>query len=92
MSHQYDNDPALSAIKERDDELREIVAKTQALGKDKTAAIVRGAESYQRMLDIAARADAHEGIRQGLNDVRLGQGREIEEFFADFEAKHRIPG
>ena len=60
--------------------------------KGKAAAVVQDAGAYQRLLDIAARADVHEGIRQGLNDARLGQGREIEEFFADFEAKHGISG
>jgi prevent-host-death family protein len=34
--------------------------------RGKAAAIVQDAEAYQRLLDIAARADAHEGIRQGL--------------------------
>ena len=32
----------------------------------KAAAVVQDAEAYQRLLDIAARADADEGIRQGL--------------------------
>ena len=31
----------------------------------KAAAVVQDAEAYQRLLDIAARADAEEGIRQG---------------------------
>jgi prevent-host-death family protein len=60
--------------------------------KGKAAAIVQDAEAYQRLLDIAARADVHEGIRQGLEEVRQGKGRDIEEFFADFETKHGIPG
>ena len=60
--------------------------------KGKAAAIVQDAEAYQRLLDFAARADSHEGIRQGLEEARQGKGRAIEEFFADFEAKHGIPG
>lgn len=32
----------------------------------KAAAVVQDAEAYQRLLDIAARADVGEGIRQGL--------------------------
>jgi hypothetical protein len=43
------------------------------------------------MLDIAARADPREGIRQGLEESRLGRGRDAEEFFAEFEASHGIP-
>jgi prevent-host-death family protein len=60
--------------------------------KGKAAAIVQDAEAYQHLLDIAARADFQEGIRQGLEEARQGNGRDIEEFFADFEAKHGIPG
>ena len=60
--------------------------------KGKAAAIVQDAESYQRLLDIAARADSHEGIRQGLEQAKQGKGRDVEEFFAEFEAKHGISG
>jgi hypothetical protein len=40
--------------------------------------------------DRAARADAREGIRQGLEQSRQGLGRDAEEFFAEFEATHGI--
>jgi prevent-host-death family protein len=56
----------------------------------KAAAVVQDAEAYQRLLDIAARADVNEGIRQGLEDARNGRVRPIREFFAEFEAKHGI--
>jgi PHD/YefM family antitoxin component YafN of YafNO toxin-antitoxin module len=59
--------------------------------KGKAEAIVQDAGAYQRLLDIAARADAREGIRQGLDESRQGQGRDAEEFFAEFEASHGIP-
>jgi prevent-host-death family protein len=36
----------------------------------KAEAVVQDAEAYQRLLDIAAQADASEGIRQGLEDVK----------------------
>jgi prevent-host-death family protein len=58
--------------------------------KGKPEAIVQDAEAYQRLLDIAARADAHEGIRQGLEEARNGKGRPVREFFAEFKAKHGI--
>jgi len=57
----------------------------------KAAAVVQDAEAYQRLLDIAARADAKEGIRQGLEDARKGRMRRVEEFFKEFEAKHGMP-
>jgi prevent-host-death family protein len=60
--------------------------------KGQAAAIVQDAEAYQRLLDIAARADAMEGIRQRLEEARSGKGRPVREFFAEFKAKHGIPG
>ncbi len=57
----------------------------------KAAAVVQDAEAYQRLLDIAARADAEEGIRQGLDDVEHGRTRPAKEFFDEFEARHGIP-
>ncbi len=59
--------------------------------KGKAAAIVQDAEAYQRLLDIAARADAREGIRQGLDDVKRGSTRPARDFFEDFEAGRGLP-
>ncbi len=52
----------------------------------KAAAIVQDAAAYQHLLDLAARADADEGIRQGLEDVRKGKTRSARQFFDEFEA------
>jgi len=38
----------------------------------KAEAVVQDAESYQRLLDIAAQRDVFEAIRQGLDDVAPG--------------------
>jgi len=54
--------------------------------KGRAAAIVQDARAYQRLLDIAAVADAREGIRQGLEDARKGRTRPARGFFAEFEA------
>jgi prevent-host-death family protein len=35
----------------------------------KAAVVVQDAETYQRLLDIAAGANAEEGLRQGLDDA-----------------------
>jgi prevent-host-death family protein len=59
--------------------------------KGKAEAIVQDAEAYQRLLDIAAGADAEEGIRQGLEDVKKGRTRPAREFFDEFEDTHGIP-
>jgi prevent-host-death family protein len=59
--------------------------------KGKAAAIVQDAEAYQRLLDIAALADAKEGLRQGLEDAKKGKLRPVRKFFDGFEAEHGIP-
>jgi prevent-host-death family protein len=58
----------------------------------KAAAVVQDAAAYQRLLDIAARADAQEGIRQGLDDAARGRVQPVAEFFSEFEADNGIPG
>ncbi len=58
--------------------------------KGKAAAVVQDAEAYQCLLDIAARLDAEEGIRQGLEDAKKGKIRPAREFFDEFEAEHDI--
>jgi prevent-host-death family protein len=58
--------------------------------KGKAAAIVQDAEAYQRLLDIAARADVEEGIRQGLDDVAHGRTRSAKEVFDEIRRKHGI--
>jgi prevent-host-death family protein len=58
--------------------------------KGKAQAVVQDAEAYQKLLDIAALADGREGIRQGLEEAKQGLGRDIEEVFAEFEAKHGL--
>lgn len=57
----------------------------------KAEAVVQDAEAYQRLLDIAARADINEGIRQGLEDVAGGRTRPAREVFEELRAKHGIP-
>jgi hypothetical protein len=48
----------------------------------KAAAVVQDVKAYQRLLDIVARADAKEGIRQGLDDAKKGKLRPVRQFFA----------
>jgi prevent-host-death family protein len=59
--------------------------------KGKAAAVVQDAAAYQRLLDIAAFADAEEGIRQGLGDVVQGRTRPAREAFDAIRRKHDIP-
>ncbi len=59
--------------------------------KGKAAAIIQDAEAYQRLLDVAAQADAEEGIRQGLEDAKRGRMRPARKFFEEFENLRGIP-
>jgi prevent-host-death family protein len=59
--------------------------------KGKAEAVVQDAESYQRLLDIVARADVHEAIRQGLEDVAQGRTRPAQEVFNEIRRRHGIP-
>lgn len=58
--------------------------------KGRAAAVVQDAEAYQRLLDIAAGANAEEGIRQGLEDAGAGRVRPARQFFEEFESKNGI--
>ena len=57
----------------------------------KAAAVVQDAEAYQRLLDLAARADVNEAIRQGLEDVAKGRTRPVREVFSSFRRDHGVP-
>jgi prevent-host-death family protein len=58
--------------------------------KGKAAAVVQDAEAYQRLLDIAAQADAEEGIRQGLEDVARGRTRPARSAFDEVRRRNDI--
>jgi len=57
----------------------------------RAAAVLQDATSYQRLLDIAAEANAGEGIRQGLEDMDAGHTRQASEVFAEIRAGHGLP-
>lgn len=57
----------------------------------KAEAIVQDAEAYQRLLDIAARADVYEALRQSEDDIANGRTRPAREFFEEFRRRHGIP-
>ena len=57
----------------------------------KAQAVVQDAEAYQRLLDIAARADVFEAIRQGLDDAAHGRTRPAREVVAELRRHRGIP-
>ena len=56
----------------------------------KAEAVVQDAESYQRLLDIAAQSDVLEAIRQGLDDAAHGRVRPAREVFDEMRRKYGI--
>jgi prevent-host-death family protein len=56
----------------------------------KSQAVVQDAEAYQRLLDIAARADVYEAIRQGLDDVANGRTRPAREVLSELRRRYGI--
>ncbi len=57
----------------------------------KAEAVVQDAEAYQRLLDIAARADVYEAIRQGLDDIAHGRTRPAREVFNEMRRRYGLP-
>jgi small GTP-binding protein len=74
---------------------RSIVPNERGITRDrvygKAEAVVQDAEAYQRLLDIAAQADASEGIRHALEDVREGRVRPAREALEKFRRSRGIP-
>jgi prevent-host-death family protein len=56
----------------------------------KAEAVVQDAEAYQRLLDIAARADVYEAIRQSLTEFAQGRGRPARKVFEELRRKYGI--
>lgn len=57
----------------------------------KADVVVQDAAEYEKLLARLDRMDAIQGIQRGLEDVAAGRVRPVEEFFAEFRAKHGIP-
>jgi prevent-host-death family protein len=57
----------------------------------KPEAVVQDAAAYQRLLDLAPKADVNEAIRQGLEDLREGRTRSANEVFEKMQPKYGIP-
>jgi prevent-host-death family protein len=56
----------------------------------KAEAVVQDAESYQRLLDSAARADVYEAIRQGVDDIAHGRTRPARKAFNELRRRHGV--
>jgi prevent-host-death family protein len=56
----------------------------------KSQAVVQDAEEYQRLLDIAARADVYEAIRQSDDDIAQGRMRPAREVLNELRRRYGI--
>jgi prevent-host-death family protein len=56
----------------------------------KAEAVVQDAESYQRLLDSAARADVCEAVRQGGDDIVHGRTRLGRKVFNELRRRHGV--
>jgi prevent-host-death family protein len=56
----------------------------------KAAAVVQDAESYQRLLDSAARADVYEAVRQGVEDIVQRRTRPARKVFSELRRRHGL--
>jgi prevent-host-death family protein len=54
-------------------------------------AVVQDAEAYQRLLDIAARADVDEAIRQGIEDIARRRTRAARDVFNEMRRRYAVP-
>ena len=57
----------------------------------KAEVVVQDAASYQKILEMIDRAEAIEGIRQGLESMKQGKGKPAREVFEELRKKHNIP-
>ena len=76
---------------------KEILGKLRATGSPivrtvngKAEMVVQDAVSYQGLLDKVRAAEDLEAIREGLLQSQSRQGRHVDEFFAEFEAKNGL--
>jgi prevent-host-death family protein len=52
--------------------------------------VVQDIASYERLLELLDRLEAIEGIRQGLEQMKRGEGRPIDEVFAEIRARNGV--
>jgi prevent-host-death family protein len=50
--------------------------------------VVQDAEAYQKLLEAVDRAEALEGIRRGLEDVKAGRTRPLAEVLGELGRRH----
>jgi hypothetical protein len=57
----------------------------------KAEIVVQDAEAYQKLLEAVERAETIAGIRRGLESMKQGKGRTLDEFDSYMRKKYNIP-
>ena len=76
----------------------ELIEKLESTGRPQVLTVegapkvvVMGIEAFERMAELAERADAVAKIRQGLEDVKAGRTTPAAEVFEELRRKFNIP-
>ena len=73
------------------DQLRETGRPVVLTINGKAKLVVQDASSYQHLLEMIDRLEALEGIRRGLDEMKRGKGKPLEQVDKEIRRKHRIP-
>lgn len=57
----------------------------------KAAVVVQDAEAYENVLRLAMDMDTYLGVREGLEELKRGEGMSLDEFMRRLRAKHPLP-
>ena|SRR5438132_8516752 len=57
----------------------------------KAKVVVQDAASYQQLLDLIDRLEAIQGIQRGLQEMKAGKGKSLDQVDKEIRKKHRIP-
>jgi prevent-host-death family protein len=57
----------------------------------KAQLVVQDAASYQQLLDRLDRLEALEGIQRGLDEMKAGKGKPLDQVDKEIRKKHGIP-
>jgi len=71
--------------------LRQIRQPIELTVNGATEMVLLDVDSFRKLLEVAEYANAVEGIKQGLEDIREGRTRPAKEFFEEMRAKYNIP-
>lgn len=58
---------------------------------DRAEVVVLDLQTHQELLALKDRMESIAGIRAGLESMKRGEGRPLDEFITEFFAKHNIP-